>query len=530
LSIELEHFMDVNLIIMKVVLIHKPDYFFKKIFVVLNILIYPCLPGCREENYPPEAELEVYPTSGEVPLDVRIKSKSRDLNNDITTYKLYINNEVTHNTTPTDITKTFESPGTYKIYEEVIDSKGLSDKSYPISVEAYLGPYIDQSASLSNDVEINYSATLHKINNAELKVNKNGELFLTEQITDNNQTGTDYEKTFTYSSDGFTKGNYEFVLKSENLEKRNSVQIPNYKPTGNFSGLKLDFLEEEEINLNLPVPTDKNPEDNPVSFTNAKSLDGKTKATLNGYNLKIEGLPNFTGNYQVELEFGNSAGGLEKAVLIGNIIEDTRMKVNPFVSTNENGAEYDLLTTRTKRDNYVQEKLNEDWADAYHIYPRLEEPFWACQEYAKQLMINFHGFPGLEGYSGENIDSIYYHQGTLKDNGKYGLPGYYVVITATFGHAMNAILTGDNVTNWNDWNFIEPQRDQINVQPGQAYMPMNASEVRINYSYVNENDGLLDGVPILKFKIENGTPTLIWINEPPYEPESNLNIIKQRGN
>jgi len=56
---------------------------------------------------------------------------------------------------------------------EVIDSKGLSDKSYPISVEAYLGPYIEQSASLSNDVEISYSATLHKINNAELKVNKN---------------------------------------------------------------------------------------------------------------------------------------------------------------------------------------------------------------------------------------------------------------------------------------------------------------------------------------------------------------------
>ena len=91
---------------------------------------------------------------------------------------MHINNEVTSNNTPTDITKTFDTPGMYSIYEEVIDSKGLSDKSYPISVEVSRGPYIEQSAVLAdNGVDIKYSATLSKVPKAQLKVKREGILY-----------------------------------------------------------------------------------------------------------------------------------------------------------------------------------------------------------------------------------------------------------------------------------------------------------------------------------------------------------------
>ena len=94
-------------------------------------------------------------------------------------------------------------------------------------------------------------------------------------------------------------------------------------------------MEGTEIQVNLPVPLDKNPEDNPVAMKSATSLDGKTQVTLNGYVATIKALKDKVGSYQVEVEFGSTAGGLEKAVLTGNIAEDTRWVVNPFVQPND---------------------------------------------------------------------------------------------------------------------------------------------------------------------------------------------------
>jgi hypothetical protein len=193
--------------------------------------------------------------------------------------------------------------------------------------------------------------------------------------------------------------------------------------------------------------------------------------------------------------------------------------VNPYLPTNGNGTELYDMKTRAQRDSLVQAKLNEDWTS--EIAPSTN-PLWDCTEYSKQLNINFHGFPGLTGYAGDNLDSIYFYHGTLKDNGKYGLPVYNVAIPTGIGHEMNAILTGNDATKWENWNFIEPQFDQTNVQPGQAYMP-NDCEVIVNYSYVNQNDHLLDNLPILKFKVEDGNSSLIWkIND------SNVKLITQR--
>ena len=86
------------------------------------------------------------------------------------------------------------------------------------------------------------------------------------------------------------------------------------------------------------------------------------------------------------------------------------------------------------------------------------------------------------------------------------------------GHSMNCILTGDNALNWDDWNFIEPQQDKINRKPGEG-LPMDCN-LSIKYSYlVNNNE--LKGLPLIKFKIENGNPSLDYVH--PY-----IDIITQR--
>ena len=206
-----------------------------------------------------------------------------------------------------------------------------------------------------------------------------------------------------------------------------------------------------------------------------------------------------------------------------NKVEGQKYTFNPFVSTNANGAEYDLLKTRTQRDSLTQEKLNEDWVSEINSSIN---PIWDCTEYSRQLMINFHGFPELEGYPGENLDSIYYYGKTLKDNGKYGLPVYFVDIwydeNPSEGHNMNCILTGNNGEKFEDWNFIEPQNDKINIKPGAWDMPMNC-EIEVNAPPKDNNGNYLSRIPILKFQITNGNANLIWKNT-----SSSLKLITNR--
>ena len=347
------------------------------------------LPACEPENEPPTAKLEVNPLTAEVPAEVRMRVTGEDPDGvgDIKQYNLIIGSENIKSNTPIDITRTFTDVGTIKIYGQVTDSENQINKTSAKSLELLVGPYIDQSASLVNENEIIYSATVHKKTNAKLEIKKDGALFMTIPIPDVNTSGVDFQKVFKYNPDGITKGNYEFKLKSDDLEKTNSVQIQNYKPTTDLSGVDVGLMEGIEKTVALPTPLDKNPEDNPVTIKSATSTDGKTQVTLNGYNVTIKPLT-YTGNYQIEIEFGSSVGGLEKAILAGSITPEPWLYIiNPFISTNPNGAAYDALTTKAQRDAYVQQKLFEDWTNT--IMPSFPpNPLWDCTQYSNQIITN----------------------------------------------------------------------------------------------------------------------------------------------
>lgn len=506
----------------------RPNLIKHEFSLIILGVCYSFLPSCEPENEPPTAKLEVSPIYGEIPVDVRMRVTGQDPDGvgDIKQYVLYIGSESVKSSTPIDITRTFTNEGKVNIYGEVVDSESQSNKTPASQLELTLTEGIEQSAALANENEIAYSATLKKIANAELTINKNGTFFLKQSITDNSQTGPDYQKTFKYNPDGLTKGIYEFILKSGTLEKKTNVEVPNYKPTLNLSGVNTEFEEESEIVLDLSGKImDKNPEDNPVSINSVGSVEGKTRPTLDNSNLKIKSFWNELGEYQIKLNVQNVNGGLEEIIFNGNILKGPyEYVINPFIATNANGAAYDLLTTKAQRDAYVQQKLLEDWADAYHI-PYNLDPLWDCTQYSGQLKVNFHGIPGATGYSGDNIDSIYYYGGTIKDNGKYGVPIYFVQIVEVDGpgHHMNGILNGDDITKFEDWCFIEPQRDSINVKPGRLYIPSTCYiEIR---TPPRKRDGeqLID-VPIIKFNINNKVATLDWIN---YD-DPNLKIVKNR--
>lgn len=229
---------------------------------------------------------------------------------------------------------------------------------------------IEQSVVLNNYVEIKYSATLSNVDKAELKINKEGVLISTEEISVAS-TGTVYQKTYSYTVDPkITKGKYEFTLTSDNLEKKNSIEIPNYNPSINTFAINLDLNENQEINITLPPPVDKNPEDNPVPVIGVKSLDGKTQAILktlsNGYDLDIKALSNQTGSYQLELDYGSTTGGFGQTVLQGQIMKDTR--INPFVQPNDSTLNW-YGSGDVNNDNIVNSqdltRLNEIIAGTY---------------------------------------------------------------------------------------------------------------------------------------------------------------------
>jgi hypothetical protein len=241
-------------------------------------------------------------------------------------------------------------------------------------------------------------------------------------------------------------------------------------------------------------------------------------------------------------------------------------KINLFISQDDTSQalEYNALKTRTERDAMIQSRINPDWVDTipewiWNTYPNHISPpdyeLWDCGNEIMELMVNsiklvegIYGGGGFQDdkylfnkYKGFNLDSILKNEGTLKDNGKLGLPIYTLTIANSalnIGHGMNFALTGNTLSDWNSYNFIEPQLDQINVQPGEAFMYKDLDKVYAVYWYThNRPDGKkeLAAVPVAFFTITNGVPKFGGLN--PYlkdllitERESDPPIINIKQN
>ncbi len=233
--------------------------------------------------------------------------------------------------------------------------------------------------------------------------------------------------------------------------------------------------------------------------------------------------------------------------------------INLFISTDktESAQIYNSLKTKAERDDFISQRLSEDFTNTIiSRMPPMDPPYWACSNWSLQLLVNSHDFGNnvwggfgdtilYNGYKGFNLDSIYLNRGTLKDMGKLGLPTCDVTLAfnSSLGqyHGMNAILTGDDITKWESWCFIEPRSDHMYVQPGEENIPLTTEFIYVSYPYLFDNykhDNNLGGIIALHFTVTNGVPKLEYtLNDdviPPnfnnYNPHFNktMRLITQR--
>jgi len=93
---------------------------------------------------------------------------------------------------------------------------------------------------------------------------------------------------------------------------------------------------------------------------------------------------------------------------------------------------------------------------------------------------------------------------------RFNMPVYGVSIinpSTHWGNGMDAILTGENPLEWDSWSFVEPQLDDINVQPGSQSIPHNVL-VGIDFLGGFQSNGNRINMPLVAFQIdENGPPS-----------------------
>jgi len=170
---------------------------------------------------------------------------------------------------------------------------------------------MDQQVSLQNYVDINYSATLENLKEANRTIYHDGDIINEKKVGDG----------YTEVLAGLSKGKYEFELLIGDKRNEKSVTVPEYKPEADqakWDSLKTNIENNSEINLDLKdMFYDRNVEDTNVPIVGVKSLDEKTNVELNGDSLRVSQKSGEFGNYQVEVEFGTPEGGLAKKVLGG---------------------------------------------------------------------------------------------------------------------------------------------------------------------------------------------------------------------
>lgn len=117
---------------------------------------------------------------------------------------------------------------------------------------------------------------------------------------------------------------------------------------------------------------------------------------------------------------------------------------------------WNSLASVTERNNWIDkfmviDKTDEHW---YHLN------YFVCHHFAYQTFVHCAFLRG-----------DFATESTEYDGGQtvFNVPLYFATVSSPTGHAINAILVGDNPLDFDDWRFIEPQND-TDVVPGQWNM------------------------------------------------------------
>jgi hypothetical protein len=459
------------------------------------------------ENNIPIASISAEPTQGEAPFESRIKVDGTDKDGieDIKKYFLSIESlgfDVMKSS-PIDTSIVFSNHGEYKVRGIVEDGKGARDTlEVLVSVSKKPEPSVNQSVSLKDFVNIDYNVNFENTSGVELEIIKDGEKILSKSISNSGHSELfDY-----YSDNNFTKGFYEFVAKFKNENGKDTsvvstVEIPNYHPEVDWSGLDIDLDESSSIIISLPVPTDKNPEDNPVSYIpesfradRARHLSPFFEFNAENNELEIKADQTYSGPYNLMAWFGSDEGWKRLVQKQGIINEVLYAGYNPFGTPNLFGQGESKWenASREEKLRMLDEANMQDrsWEWEYG------ESTFSCAEFAQLKAINMFGCQDLESWNYYYILENAIQNNNIKiRNGEFNIPVYHVFTytdpdarpntsTTAGGHAINGVWVGpDNyvekrdATNFEQWAFFEPQLKGENgtyyVKPGDFSMNDN---------------------------------------------------------
>ena len=344
---------------------------------------------------------------------------------------------------------------------------------------------------------------------------------------------------------GYAQAPQESVmpLKGNTYVSTNMVPVKNLKKTIDYQTLKpVEELQEETVSYMdrsegiqmgySYVPSEDKLYDKPSS---EKIIEYQMENTTSFYGdqaLNPFVQPNYENAGEFHLSYygsGNVAGdnGTINDVLnwddynaiLGSTMEEADVDGdgNPGTQADKNMLESYLtdqipyLPAHYELNKTTSEK--ESWFENYYINVEQSNTIppvggWGCAQYAMQFHTNSSGIENISGAF--NYPSVY----DTIDNFQGNMMVYETNTRSenNVGHAINAILVGENPTNFNDWYFYEPQND-TRVYPGTPSMEPNSFANIKKYVYFWSDflsQYIYDMLPVINFDLNNGNASVTF--------------------
>jgi hypothetical protein len=190
---------------------------------------------------------------------------------------------------------------------------------------------------------------------------------------------------------------------------------------------------------------------------------------------------------------------------------------------------YNNIDNPEERNDTILERGKGDWVrlSGAIVPSNLDWP-WACGQISQQFIINcknfgenayqwdrplYNGNKGPKEFNSQAAwDTLFANGGTQRDMGKLGLPmctvTIYDPVTMPEGHAMCAILTGDDPTKLENWKLYEPQNglfEDIGVGTLSSLTSFQKLIISHYFTYPNNNsDNNIQAVPLFMWSKKEG--------------------------
>jgi len=247
---------------------------------------------------------------------------------------------------------------------------------------------------------------------------------------------------------------------------------------------------------------------NPYKQPNDRSLDWYGSGDVDG-----DGLITYWGDFTAMVAGTEN----DQADIDGDGVPSTDEDIAHYQDYWDGNIDYlqgwwNRLETREESESWLEKMLVIDQTNTDNTWVdgSIEDRF-ISGNFRDQLRMNFYGFDKQN--EDDNDIPVKYDTTNI---GRFNIPLYGVSVDhlgSNWGHGMNAILLGENPLNFEDWGFVEPQDDGINIIPPSWNMPYNSVyrvQGALNFNQTGSPDMALP-LTIVRFIVdETGEDSLYY--------------------